>query len=291
MIDIALYLGRVILIIIQIPGSSGEFPVQMMPPFFQAIHPFLPFTWSIEAMREAIGGFYDGRYWAYLAMLLPFIAIALFVGLVAGRYAYNLNALFDEELSETDLLVTQEPGRQVQRFRIRHVLQALLDIRGYRSWVEERVRRFHEHYPLLLRIGWIAICLLPVLTLALGFASRADAETKVVLLMLMVLGIVAVAIYLIVVEFMEHNLESQLALSEMDPDEVRRSMGSGEGGAHGGEGRDLDDTGALPKIAVREASEAPEGRSDGTEGSGAVGGASSAETDGDGAFGQGAGGA
>ncbi len=221
------HLGRaigVVLIIVQIPGSSGEFPVQMMPPFFQAIHPFLPFTYSIEAMRETIGGFYDGRYWACLAMMIPFVLIALLVGLVGGRYAYNLNALFDEELADTELLVSENPGAQVPHFRIRHVLRALLDIHGYRSWVEARVEKFHKTYPLLLKIGWIAIAALPLCTLALAFAASADAETKVVLLSLMVLGIVAVAIYLIVVEFMEHNLESQLALSEMDPKKVRESV-------------------------------------------------------------------
>ncbi len=242
------HLGRaigVVLIIVQIPGSSGEFPVQMMPPFFQAIHPFLPFTYSIEAMREAIGGFYDGRYWACLCAMLPFVAIALLVGLVAGRYAFNLNALFDEELSETDLLVSEDPGAQVQHFRIRHVLRALLDIQGYRSWVEARVEKFHETYPLLLKIGWIAIAALPVAALALAFAASADAETKVILLTLMVLGIISVAVYLIVVEFMERNLESQLALSEMDPEEVRQSVASAPNPAtYHGTSR-LDDTSVL----------------------------------------------
>ncbi len=247
------HLGRaigVVLIIVQIPGSSGEFPVQMMPPFFQAIHPYLPFTYSIEAMREAIGGFYGAHYWADLAAMLPFIAIALLVGLVAGRYAFNLNALFDEELSETELLVSEDPGAVVQHFRIRHVLRALLDIRGYRAWVEARVEKFHHTYPLLLRIGWIAIAALPVCTLALAFAASADAETKVVLLSLMVLGIVAVATYLIVVEFMEHNLESQLALSEMSPDEVRRSVAARPTESEEDPSEDLERTNVLEKVAT-----------------------------------------
>ena len=259
------HLGRaigVVLIIVQIPGSSGEFPVQMMPPFFQAIHPLLPFTYSIEAMREAIGGFYDGRYWACIAALLPFIGIALAVGLVAGRYAFNLNALFDEELSDTDLLVSEDPGAKVQHFRIRHVLRALLDVRGYRAWVEARVEKFHQTYPLLLKIGWIAIGALPVATLALAFAASADAETKVVLLALMVLGIVAVAIYLIVVEFMERNLESQLALSEMGPGEVREhaeARAAAASDAREGPG----DTHVLPKL---EASAEDEAGDDGEAG-------------------------
>ena len=44
----------VVLIIMQIPGSSGMFPVAMMPPAYQFISPFLPFTYGIAAMRECI---------------------------------------------------------------------------------------------------------------------------------------------------------------------------------------------------------------------------------------------
>ena len=262
------HLGRaigVILIIVQIPSSSGEFPVQMMPPFFQAIHPFLPFTYSIEAMREAIGGFYGDRYWMCLLAMVPFVVIALLIGLVAGRYAFNLNALFDEELSETDLLIAEDPGAQMQHFRIRHVLRALLDVKGYRMWIEARVEQFHRTYPLLLKIGWIAICALPLSALALAFAASADAETKVVLLTLMVLGIVAVAVYLIVVEFMEHNLESQLALSEMDPDEVRRSVAT-DGASTADDGSSAESTSVLPVIAPKSAGDEPaEGEDDETD--------------------------
>lgn len=44
----------VVLIIMQIPGSSGMFPVGMMPQAYVAINPFLPFTYGIAGLREAI---------------------------------------------------------------------------------------------------------------------------------------------------------------------------------------------------------------------------------------------
>ncbi len=93
-----------ILLIFQIPGSSGMYPVEMMPAFFQFIHPLLPFTYSIDAMREAIGGMYGMQYWADLACLALFIPLGFFVGLIIGRAAINLNILFDRKLAETDLL-------------------------------------------------------------------------------------------------------------------------------------------------------------------------------------------
>ena len=52
----------VVLIILQIPGSSGTYPIEMMPEFFQKLHPLFPFTYGINAMRECIAGYYGNLY-------------------------------------------------------------------------------------------------------------------------------------------------------------------------------------------------------------------------------------
>ena len=71
----------VILLIVQIPGSSGMFPIEMMPDFFQVIHPLLPFTYSIDAMREAIGGFYAMDYLHDMLLLgLLFVPLGFAIG-------------------------------------------------------------------------------------------------------------------------------------------------------------------------------------------------------------------
>lgn len=46
----------IVLLVLQVAASGGTFPIQLTPPFFQAIHPFLPFTYFISFAREAIGG-------------------------------------------------------------------------------------------------------------------------------------------------------------------------------------------------------------------------------------------
>ena len=45
-----------ILMIIQLSGGGGTFPIEVAPDFFQMIHPFLPFTYAIDLLREASGG-------------------------------------------------------------------------------------------------------------------------------------------------------------------------------------------------------------------------------------------
>ena len=92
----------VILLIVQIPGSSGMFPIEMMPDFFRFIHPMLPFTYSIDAMREAIGGFYGMDYlYDMLWLGLLFVPLGFFIGLVVGRSDFNLNLMLDEKLGAT----------------------------------------------------------------------------------------------------------------------------------------------------------------------------------------------
>ncbi len=44
----------VVLLILQLTGSGGTFPIEVVPNFFKAINPYLPFTYSVEALREAI---------------------------------------------------------------------------------------------------------------------------------------------------------------------------------------------------------------------------------------------
>jgi putative membrane protein len=67
--------------VLQISSSGGTFPVQVMPPFFQAIHPFLPFTYAISMMQEAVGGTIWEIVWKDLSILGVFAALALLIGL------------------------------------------------------------------------------------------------------------------------------------------------------------------------------------------------------------------
>ncbi|MFR2950704.1 MAG: hypothetical protein ACLTKG_04875 [Collinsella intestinalis] len=39
------------MLVMQVAGSGGTFPIEMTADFFQAAYPFLPFTHAINAMR------------------------------------------------------------------------------------------------------------------------------------------------------------------------------------------------------------------------------------------------
>lgn len=215
----------VILLIVQIPGSSGMFPVEMMPPFFQALNPLLPFTYSIDAMREAIGGLYGADYWIDLGRLLLFVPPSLLIGLVLGRYAFNLNLLFDDKLGQTGLLASEDAadGARRERFRLRPLLRAVLENATYRAELAGRAERFRRSYPRLIRIGWVLVFAQPLATFLVMVAAHADLETKIVLIAAMVTGLIAVDGYLVAVEYVNARLASQLRLSSLGPDGIARA--------------------------------------------------------------------
>jgi putative membrane protein len=69
----------VIILVLQITAAGGTFPVEILPPFFQAIHPYLPLSYAIAALREVIAGIIWSNYWYDMAILtvFPIIAFAL----------------------------------------------------------------------------------------------------------------------------------------------------------------------------------------------------------------------
>ena len=46
----------IIMLVLQIAGAGGTYPVVLLPEFFQTINPALPFTYAVDIMREAVGG-------------------------------------------------------------------------------------------------------------------------------------------------------------------------------------------------------------------------------------------
>ena len=43
-----------ILLVLQLGGSAGTYPIQLSNGFFQAIHPWLPMTYAVSGLRETL---------------------------------------------------------------------------------------------------------------------------------------------------------------------------------------------------------------------------------------------
>ncbi|MET7975927.1 YhgE/Pip domain-containing protein [Streptomyces mirabilis] len=72
--------GRILvlaLLMLQLTSAGGTYPVQTSPGFFNAIHPFLPMSYVVEALRRLITGGGLGPVWQACAVLTAFTAGAL----------------------------------------------------------------------------------------------------------------------------------------------------------------------------------------------------------------------
>ena len=208
----------VVLVILQIPGSSGMYPIEMMPDFFRNLNPWLPFTYGINAMRETIGGMYGSHYWADMLHVFWYLPVALLIGLVVRRYLLNLNALFDRRLGATDLMLTEQNHSADRRPNLGNLARAFMGggEEGYHAILRQRAHRFLSIYPSLIRAG-LALVLLPVLFLILLFST----EAKIVMLIACIASIVLIDAYLIVVEYICDSYVQQLGMTERSGDDFR----------------------------------------------------------------------
>ena len=95
----------VFLMVIQVAGSGGTFPREMLPSgFFQAAYPFLPFVHAEKAMRCAIAGLWGADYWLALARLLAFLPPALLLGLLLRKPVARLTSWMERSLESTRLM-------------------------------------------------------------------------------------------------------------------------------------------------------------------------------------------
>lgn len=75
----------IILLVLQISGAGGNFPIQVSPPFFQAIYPFLPFTYAVSLIRESVGGLYMPTVWIDMSVLAGFAILFITLGILLKK--------------------------------------------------------------------------------------------------------------------------------------------------------------------------------------------------------------
>ena len=94
----------VLLLIIQVTGCGGSFPLQLLPPFVQALSPWLPATHVVNAMRAAMFGTYGGDFWAEIGLLLLFLIPAALVGLVLRGPLAKFMTWYVEQVESSKLV-------------------------------------------------------------------------------------------------------------------------------------------------------------------------------------------
>lgn len=94
----------VLLLIIQVTGCGGSFPLQLLPPFIQGLSPWLPATHVVNAMRAAMFGTYGGDFWWEMGLLALFLVPAAVIGLVLRKPLAKFMSWYVEQVESSKLV-------------------------------------------------------------------------------------------------------------------------------------------------------------------------------------------
>ncbi|WP_327655185.1 YhgE/Pip domain-containing protein [Streptomyces sp. NBC_00483] len=93
--------GRILVLaflMLQLTSAGGTYPVQTSPGFFNALHPFLPMSYVVEALRRLISGGGLGPVWQACVVLTAFTvgALALTAWTARRKQVWTLDRLHPE---------------------------------------------------------------------------------------------------------------------------------------------------------------------------------------------------
>lgn len=95
----------VVIMVVQVAGAGGTFPVETLPKVYQCIYKFLPFPYGMNAMRETIGGLYAMDYWKCIGKLGIYIGVSLFIGLIVAIPFRKLNHKIEKSKERSKVMI------------------------------------------------------------------------------------------------------------------------------------------------------------------------------------------
>ncbi len=95
----------VIILVLQVAGSGGTYPVEVLPGIFRVLYPFMPFRYAMDAMRECIGGMYGNTYQTCIGILLLFALFSVAFGLALYTPAKRLNEAIAASKAKSEIML------------------------------------------------------------------------------------------------------------------------------------------------------------------------------------------
>lgn len=95
----------IVVMVIQVAGAGGTFPIQTLPEIYQKIYKYFPFPYGMDAMRETIGGIYQLDYWKNIGTLGIYIIISLVIGLVVAIPFRKLMEKIEQSKENTGIMI------------------------------------------------------------------------------------------------------------------------------------------------------------------------------------------
>lgn len=95
----------IVLLVMQVAGTSGNFPIEVNPTIYQAIFPYLPFTYAISGMRQVMMGIVYSVLLKDLAVLSGMLIGSIIIGVTCKKFTNKWIDKFTEKLRESKFLI------------------------------------------------------------------------------------------------------------------------------------------------------------------------------------------
>lgn len=101
--DVGKALG-VVLLVVQLAGSGGTFPIEVTPIFFQRVYSALPFTYAIGGMREAVAGVVYDTLLKDISILIVYFVAFTIIGVSLKKWTNMLLTKLTHKLAESGVI-------------------------------------------------------------------------------------------------------------------------------------------------------------------------------------------
>ena len=95
----------VVIMVIQVAGAGGTFPVEVLPSVYQYLYKFMPFSYCMNALRECVAGMYQHTYGRCLATLLIYVGISVIIGLLLSKPCAKLLDKLEHSKEKSGLFI------------------------------------------------------------------------------------------------------------------------------------------------------------------------------------------
>ncbi len=97
--------ASVIIMVIQVGGAGGTYPVEVLPPIFQKLYPYMPFKFAMNAMREAISGLFNENYQWNIGWLMMIVGICILFAFLVYLPGKWLNGLLEKAKKKSGIMI------------------------------------------------------------------------------------------------------------------------------------------------------------------------------------------
>ena len=140
-----------------------------------------------------------------------------------GRYHQKMFLAFCKILNvlpQIKLMICETDSKGRDNPQLQRIMQVIMKDDAWRKKLTEKTLAFEKYYPVMVRSGFICMMVIPLVFLILMFSL----ESKLVYLILWIVSLLALILYLLIVEYLHEEMKKKSVLGEMSSEELMKIL-------------------------------------------------------------------